>query len=708
MKSHVLLVLMMIAAAAPVPADEGPSVGVVATPEAHLPVGARAQSYSFGLGGRLEGLLAPSASFPVTPGLDFGYAFIPLSLNQSGFAGDTNLTLVRAGAEAKLPLEIGERLSVFARAHVSGFYGTLLGEFGGDALGVALGGGAGMGFQLSPEVTLDVAADYGSYLGLYDGVSLSVGTTVRVAGGGNAVIPRADFSPAGSGPAEGYIRFSEIDVDRVFPVLYKYYDDSPIGRATVVNEGSREVHDVEVRLTLRQFMDAPKVSARIDSLEPGEEREIDLYALFTEDILSVTEGAKVAAELSADYRTGSRDGADSEVFTLETFDRNALRWNDDRKIAAFVTARDEEVQRFARNVASVVDDYGVEAIARELQIAMVFFCAMAEHRLAYVVDPASPYFELSRDTTAVDSVQFPRQTLQYRAGDCDDISATYAALLEAAGVPTAFITVPGHIYTAFRLQSSPEEARRTFSRPEDLIVRDDGSVWVPVETTLLDKGFGPAWAEGARQWQKHTNDGKARFFPTARAWRTFEPVAFGVSDYEVEIPDRSRVASGFRGELDRFVRRQIADREAELLARLKEQPGDVRTRNRLGVLYARYGKYERAEAQFQRIVAAEPFAPALVNLANIALLNGEYGAARASYERALEEDPDDEAALLGLARVEYEGENYEAAHKAYARLAGSDPDLAERFEYLGTPADGEAGRAAARERSATTVKWEVE
>lgn len=688
-------------------AQDGPSIGVLATPEAYLPIGEKASNYSFGLGGRVEGLLGLPASTVITPSLDAGYAFVPLNLAEDGFLASSNLTLLRGGLGMRAVFPAGDRFSFFVRAHASGFFASLGGEADGDALGIAAGGDGGLGVLLSPSVGLQVAGGYTSYIDLYDAVSISIGTTVRLSGPGNRAIPRADFAPAGVGPAEGYIRFGAIEVDRVFPVLYKYYDDHPIGRATVVNTGSKPVEDVEVRFSLNQFMDAPKVSARIEALEPGEEREIDIYALFTEDILSVTEGAKVAAELSATYRVSERSGADGEVVTLDTYDRNALRWDDDHKVAAFVTARDEEVQRFSRNIASVVDDEGIDAVARELQLAMVFLAALDEHRCSYVVDPSSPYFELSRDQQAVDSVQFPRQTLQYRAGDCDDLSATYAALLESAGVPTAFITVPGHIYMALNLEMSPEQARATFSRADDVIVSDDNGVWMPIETTLLKEGFLTAWAEGARTWRKHHEEGTAKIFTTRDAWKTYEPVAFGVSDYAVDIPRREDVSASFRAELDRFVNRQIAERETSLLRRIAQNPGDARSRNRLGVLYARYGRYADAEEQFRAATAGRPYVPALINLANIAFLNGEHSAARSAYERALATDPENKAAALGIARVEYASENYEAAESAYARLSRLSPELAARFSYLAAETSvGERAADAARLRS--VVVWDEE
>ncbi|MDZ7793886.1 MAG: tetratricopeptide repeat protein [Spirochaetia bacterium] len=694
------------------------SIGLFATPEAQMPVGLKADNYKTGLGARIEGLVGFSENgkglLPpwLTPVLDTGFAYIPLDLGEEGFTSSTYLNLLRGGIGLRASFGFGERLSFFSRAHVSGYFASLGGDSTGTASGFAWGGGAGMGLLLSSAVKLELAAGYDSYTDLYDGLSVSLGTTLRLSGPGNGAIPRADFSPgSGTGPLDGYIRFTSVELDRVFPVLYKYYDDHPMGSATVKNEGTRPVENVEVRFSMKQFMDAPKLSARIEKLDPGEERQIDIYALFTEQILTVTEGAKVAAEIGADYKVpsrGGRGGSDGEVVTLDTYNRNSLSWDDDAKIAAFVTARDEEVQRFARNNASIVEDRGVKALPRELQLAMVFLEAMKAHRCTYVVDPSSSYFELSRDGGAIDTVQFPRQTLQYKAGDCDDLSAAYAALLESSGVSTAFITVPGHIYTAFKIDMSEGEAMRTFSRPGDLIVREDGSVWIPVETTILGDGFLAAWAEGGSQWRKHHPEGAAQLIPTAEAWRTYEPVAFGVSDYEVDIPLREDVEAGFGSQFDRFVNREISGREESLLSRLQRRPADVRLRNRLGVLYARYGKYRQAEEQFRAAVRGRDYVPGFINLGNISYLNENYTGAREAYSRALKIDGDNKTALLGMARVAYSAEDYQAAEEAYSELGTIDPELAERFAYLASGSSGDTGRASDAAQIHSTMVWEEE
>lgn len=684
------------------------SLGASARTQLLVPVGSKAANYTAGLGAVLDGLFTLQPVEWMTAGVDTGYALIPIDLAQDGLVGESSLGLVRGGIGVTAGLSLGSRLTVFAMGELGGYMGLLQGTARGQAPGMFVGGGAGAGLLLSPRWLLELSSAYEGYLGLYDGVSVSLGVTRRLRGPGGAGLPREDFLPdgPGAGPLDGYIRFGEVELDRVFPVLYKYYDTHPIGSAVVTNEGDRPVTDLEIRFALRQFMDLPKVSGRVDELAPGESAKMDLYALFTEDILSATEGAKVAGELSASYRVAGRSGTDSEVVTLNTYERNAMTWDDDRKVAAFVTARDDEVQRFGRNVASVADEAEVEALDRPLLLAIAVLAALDEHRCSYVVDPSSPYAELSRDRRAVDSVQFPRQTLQFRAGDCDDLSATYNALLESLGVETAFITVPGHIYTALKLDMTPGEAGRAFARPGDTIRRGE-HVWIPVETTLLHRGFMAAWAEGARAWREHSREGEAALFTTREAWQQYEPVAFGVSDYQVDLPLREDLVFSFRSELDRLITREIAEQEERFLRRLERNPEDGRTLNRLGVLYARYGRHEEAWRRFDQAARHGAGAAALVNLGNLAFLREDLAGARASYAAALAESRDNSAALLGLARVEFAEEHYREAEEVHKRLVALDPALAERFSHLGS-GETQSGRAADSARFGTAVLWQEE
>jgi len=663
------------------------SSGLTVNPMISIPVGTNAMYYKIGFGADIQGIFSLVELKNFSLGINTGYVFVPLNLEgQTAVNADTNLSLLDLGLGFQAALPLGNRFYLSAELNGSGYAAFLHGKDTGNAQGFKYGIGVKAGFLLSRDFSLTAGASYTSYIGLHDGISVMIGLTSRLSGPGAVIIPRENFIPSRPGALQGSgnIEFMDAHLDRVFPVLYKYYDTHPIGRVEIVNKGREPVENLEVRLSLAQYMDAPKLSARIDRLEPGEKTEIDLYALFNDSILSITEGAKLSSELTADYTVAGVNGSDTSTLTLETWDRNALSWDDDRKIAAFVTARDEEIQRVSRNVASIVRDEGLTGFDSEFQLAMAIFGAVDVFGCTYVIDPSSSYAELSGDAEAVDSVQFPRQTLQYRAGDCDDLSATFNALLEAVGVETAFITVPGHIYSAFRLNISPAEAKRTFSRSHDLIFMDDGSVWIPVETTAVREGFLSAWALGGREWRESDADGKAGFFSVRKAWETYEPVAFSISNYELEVPDRDEVAYLFSKELEDFIDQEISSRERSLMVKLEKDPKDKRSLNSLGVLYARYGKVDEASDRFS---SALPYPASYINLGNLEFLAGRMETAKMYYSSAFEERTDYPAALLGLSKVAYSLEEYGEAKEYFARLTAISPELADRFTYLGGSED---------------------
>ena len=675
------------------------SSGFSTTPQFVIPVGSKAANYQSGIGFNLEGLFSFGEFQYLSTGVEFGYIFSPLDLGQPYFSTDDNLSLLNLGLTVRGALPLSERFSAYLKLGAGGSYAALHGTNTGQAIGLTWNTGLGFTMLFNNKIGMQLGASYNSYLDIYDGIAINIGINNRFGGPGSAVIPREDFVPTRPGmlPGGGNIEFYDVEVTKVFPVLYKYYATHPIGTATVRNTGKKDLTDVEFRFSMAQFMDAPILSARIEKLEIGDEEQIDIYALFTEDILSITEGTKLASELKADYLISGTQASDSMTITLETWHRNAMMWDDDRKVAAFVTPRDEEIQKTARNVASIVRDEGLASFNGDFQTAMALLGVMDVFGCAYVVDPKSSYADLSADASAIDSVQFPRQTLQYRAGDCDDLSTTYNALLEAVAIPSAYITVPGHIYSAFKLDISEAEAKRTFSRSHDLVFysnpdnTDDSrnGVWVPVETTALSEGFLNAWTLGSRQWREHDANGHAELISVEDAWQIYEPVAFGVSQYELEIPDRDELQYLFRSELDDFVDSEISARERSLLARIERDSNDKRSLNSLGVLYARYGKSDEARQIFQE---NGDYAPSTVNLANLYYLDSDYGTAKKMYSQVLNMEPGQPSALLGLSRIAHIEENHEESVEYYNQLKAVSPPLARKYAYL-SDEDTSASRA---------------
>jgi tetratricopeptide (TPR) repeat protein len=686
-------------------AEEGRiSLALSVAPDISFPMGDNADYYKTGYGARLSGLGVLSEHAWISPRVDFSYNYLPVDLSEP-----TALSLLRASAGPQVTAVFGERLTLYGYATAGGYYGSLQGAASAQDTQFSLHGGVGSGFQLFPDVSLLIGAEYDRFLGTYDAFGLFAGVTTRLSGSGGGAVPLRILRSTGTSnlPASGNIRIDQVELSTVFPVLRKYYDSAPIGSARVQNRSQKTMEDLEVRLVPSAYIDSPKLSTRIEKLLPGETRTIDLYVLFNEEILNVSEGARVVTDVQVKYSLEGRPGVDSETVTLKAYDRNALLWDDDTKIAAFVTAKDDEVQRFAKNIASLGAEAEIVAVNDQLRQGMLQFTALKNQGVTYVVDPSSSYEVLSENPVSIDYVQFPRQTLYVRAGDCDDLSAAYCALLESVGVRTAFITVPGHIYTAFRLELDEQTARREFAFADDLIFREDETVWLPVEITMLKEGFLRAWAEGAREWRTNMDRRQAEFFTTGDAWKRYQPVAFSVSTIELGMPERNKVLDEYRGELRKYMEKEIYPREQRLLARLRERPGDAGARNALGVLYGRYGRFTEAREQFEEILRSRNYLPAFINLGNIDYLEGNYPEAVARYQAVLQMHEQNTAALLGLARAEHERENFRSAKAAYSRLARFDSQLAARYAYLNPEAGAsDESRAADARRLRVSVEWE--
>ena len=145
----------------------------------------------------------------------------------------------------------------------------------------------------------------------------------------------------------------------------------------------------------------------------------------------------------------------------------------------------------------------------------------------------------------------------------------------------------------------------------------------------------------------------------------------------------------------------------EKLTEKIRQGQNYRARNKLGTLYARYGLYEKAAAEFEKVVEQRDFFPALVNLGNIYYLDGDLEGALETYKRAAAIRPDNANLQLGIARVNHDLEQYEKTATAFSMVKQLDPALAERFSYLDLQ-----GEASSRAADITQLKgvmvWEEE
>ena len=343
------------------------------------------------------------------------------------------------------------------------------------------------------------------------------------------------------------VKVEKTEQYRVFPVSWAWYENNPIASVTVTNEEPNAIKDVEITFFMESYMSEPWLFASVPLLVPGESIELPVTALFNEALLNLNETVTANGVLQTQYRSlGARKETISSI-QMPVFRRNILSWDDDRRAAAFVSPRDYSARLFARNAAAAVNNNEINRgrVPENVLYAAALFEALRLYRITYVVDPSSSYIALSSDESAIDSLNYPYQTLFYRGGDCDDLSILFCSMLEALDIESAFITIPGHIYIAF------EAGDGAWLNGNARIIELNGKRWVPVEITIPGEGFARAWQIGAQQWQN--NKTEAALYPIREAWKIYPSVTVpGGGILQLEIPDRNSIIKAVNGELQKF------------------------------------------------------------------------------------------------------------------------------------------------------------
>jgi tetratricopeptide (TPR) repeat protein len=658
--------------------------------------------HAFGTGGNQLSLsLAPACIVPFpaafryfTPGAEAGISveyqlpvadFLGLRLDLNGsylplWTGDgCAFFSVGGGPCLILPRLGGFTNTLFGSA---GFYYGIIADSGNKGGGnFFLSGGVRSGWQLTSsfnagaEITYRYVSD-GRGGALYQGLGCGVSARYSIL-------------------QASQVQIEDIKLDNVFPVFLKYYDTHPMGSVVFRNNGTAPIKDMEVSFFVDKYMDNPTQCPAPRILNGGQKVTVDLFALFSEKVFSITESTVVSGKVKIAYTQGNKRQTVDRSASLPMHDRNAITWDDDRKVAAFVQYKDPAVLEIAKTLARIVKD-SPPSVDVNLCTAMALHEALRLFGLGYVVDPTSSYAEQSKNKVAVDYIQFPRGTLQYKSGDCDDLSVLYASILQGVGIDTAFITVPGHIYMAFSLKAGPEQAAKLLPDASGLILRENRA-WVPLEITMTGRDFMEAWNTGASEWRD--NERQAGFIPVAQAWETYSPAGYFEDTRSVTFVPDAAIASGYRKELALFTDRQLGALKARLDA---TKPASLNT---MAILCIRYGMNDKAKAYLAQALQKGDFFPALVNYGSVLSLEGDAKGALGYFLRAQKMKPNDAALALRLSQTYARLGNTAEAEASYSRLAALDPDLASRHSELSPSPSGQA-RAAERVSEGEATVWE--
>ena len=347
-------------------------------------------------------------------------------------------------------------------------------------------------------------------------------------------------------------------------------------------------------------------------------------------------------------------------------------WDDTRKIANFVTFKDEPIKNFKAAVVADFKNRKASALNANVVKALKIWNALGEYGIKFAANPSNP-FETAHDDPnfPVDYTQYPRETLKRKTGQCSDLTSLYAALLEDSEVRVALLDYPGHITLMFDTEA--DDAAEA-GLPADLLVEHDGSMWLPIEVTLVGKPFYEAVSKAAYAYKAEAEKGRVKVINVDKAFEEYEPVTMPPTDFTPAAPDSAALEKRYNEQVGVLAKDRYQFLKKTYEEQLKKNPGDVDTQLQLGIVELQFGGNEAATAAFGKVLEQNPQnASALNNLGSVVFLAGDYTGAEARFLQAAEADSTDGDIWLNLMKTAVKLKKADKAREYGAKAVAISP-----------------------------------
>ncbi|WP_407398604.1 tetratricopeptide repeat protein [Treponema sp.] len=483
-----------------------------------------------------------------------------------------------------------------------------------------------VGFRFNPTVTVNAVGGYNSFNisdndPLLKGMFAGIGTKINFSTGKKS---------------SGGFSVSLEQTDAAFPIYMSAYRNFPIGTLTIRNTEGADVTDVHVSFRAGKYTASTYKSAVIPKLRKYKTVQVPLLADFSQEILRFTEDGKILGEVVIEYNfLGSKKESVHSV-VLDVYNRNAFMWADPAAMASFISPDTPEIQEFAKYVAGFARNNFKTGINRNLVIAAHMSEAVRLSKISIEKDESSPYEEYHRQMT-VDSIKYPLQTMNMMGGDLDEIGILLASCLESVGVGTGYIPLDDDMIVLVDMGIKPTGAGNNFTDTSGLII-DSEKVYFGISVKSLPKGFTRARKDAFNTIKKILSDKEAllEFYDTHSLWEVYSPSVYTGSTGIFTRPSQSQIEKAAVASVDEYINTEI---EGVIVNARKS--GDP---NKIGMALVRVGRYSEAKNEFAKSNSIQ----AMNNLANVYLLEKNYNAARAQFERVLAKDPENKTAKKGV------------------------------------------------------------
>lgn len=421
----------------------------------------------------------------------------------------------------------------------------------------------------------------------------------------------------------------EIKVNKIEPIFannYKVYSEKPFAEIMITNNTASNLDSLKIAIMIKDYMDFP-TEQTIDRLEALGTKGIKLTGVFNNKLLELTENTMLQSDISVKFIKDGREKVINITQPVQVYEKHALFWDDRNKIAIYITPKDPAIVDFSREITRSVKN---KVFSTNFSLGMAVFEAMRSIGVIYQQDPNNPYQVVSEKVGTVDYVQYARETLKRRAGDCDDLVSLFISLIESLGIDAVAIDYPGHILAMFDSGVAREDIEKA-GLSRDMVVIYEYKVYIPVELTLLGENFHNSWKKGASNYNENLGKG-LKFVNIEKAWQQYKPATLPPETHTVVLP--ANFANFYKTAYD-----NVTNERNEIVFKNVKGNG-IKPEQSLYILKTN-------------------------NLAEDAILLGEF---------LLKKGIDDVAFLNDLGNIAYLGKNFENAAVYYKKALEKEPE----------------------------------
>jgi len=331
---------------------------------------------------------------------------------------------------------------------------------------------------------------------------------------------------AGLKEPEGELAYEMRFKDRVISGVYKVYgvEDCPVpmwlAKTVFRNNMNGRVTDIRIRYRVSEYSDWCSWH-RYVAIDPTQ-TVVDLYhPIFTSACAKLASRAPAELQMEAEYTDPrGRKHQISETRRLTVLSRYEFIFSDltaeertasfqdedtySPLLAAYVSRSDDPVARLASMANKKAGGLGASSSDEDcINVMAALYEIMRTIHVSYQ-HPASVVDEkMSYDSKLVQSLQYPRDTIEKRSGTCIDLAILYATMLNSVNIQPYLVSMDGHCFPIGRTPSGK---------------------FIPVEATGVGDGyakgmdFQEAVKSGMETWQKVTQNGRFNLVDVRKSW----------------------------------------------------------------------------------------------------------------------------------------------------------------------------------------------